>query len=139
MRLKFTIANLLLLTAIVALAAQMCRNHIRFQKLDAELARHKALRVQVHRVRQRELELNAAMEKFKPELQVLRSYQGVGFADQLTENVKGSADSWHGGLELSSPLGTRRAAALVRHAELKLARERELLQQLARDLSQIED
>jgi hypothetical protein len=139
MRLKFTIANLLLLTVIAALAAQMYRNHIRFQKLDAELARHKALRAQAHRVRQRELELNAAMEKSKSELQVSQSYQWAGFADQLTENVKGPADSWPGGLEFSSPLGTRRAAAMVRHAELRLARERELLQQLERDLSQIED
>lgn len=132
MRPKFTLANLLLFTAIVAMGAQMYRLHLRSQELEAELALHKAVRAQTYRVRQRELKLQAAMHQSKPQLQVAAMYQWGGHGDQLLVNSAGARPS---GMELTLPIGIRRTVTHARNAELQLLRERDLLQRLEHDLS----
>jgi outer membrane protein TolC len=95
------------------------------------------------RVRQRELELTASKEFLYPRLDVLAQYRVRGFGDDLAGSGPrfesayqdiGSMDhqEWGFGMELDVPLGYRVASSGVRQAQLLLARERAVKQELER-------
>ncbi len=127
MRPKFTIANLLMLTVIVAMAVLMyqsrvriqqieARHRVRVQHLKAQLALHEAVRAQARRVHERRSQLQAA-------------------GALATE----SATAWKNGVEFTFPVGVRRARAEVVNLQLRLVREEAILADLEKELQQREE
>ncbi len=137
MRLKSTVANLLLLTVIAAMGTQRHRDYVRMQELTAELALQQARRDALHKavrdVKLRKLELQAAVEQLKPEL---LPHQRNDFRGQLLVNTAGSMSGRRGGPDLLCPAGARRMIARIRKEELRVLRAREYLKQLERTMSQ---
>ncbi len=158
---KFTIANLLMLTVIVAMAALMVRNRVRVQQieardrvriqhLEAQLALHDAVRAQARRVRQRELELRATLQQTLPELDIAAQYRWTGLGERLQSTVVRNSSrqrasgastpdattAWQSGMEIIHPIGFRRAKLKVRNSQLQLAREQAVLERLEQELSQ---
>lgn len=123
------------------------------QILAEALARSVELREQKWKVKQRELELIAAKNYLLPRLDAVGRYRWLGLGDDLIQASGGTGDptqigsnayesmlggdyqEWHFGLELGIPLGFRREMAGVRHAQLRLARERVRLQEQELELS----
>ncbi len=104
--------------------------------------RRAELRRQKWQIRRRELELIASKNHLLPRLDMVGRYRFRGFGDDLLgsnevtpigfENsydnlASGDFQEWQLGIELSVPIGYRRAHAATRHAELRLSRERALL------------
>lgn len=99
------------------------------------------LRKQLWKVRQEELLLVAAKNFVLPRLDATALYRLRGFGDDLFGNDGTRFSSaardmanldhqeWQFGLEFNVPIGRRQAYAGVRHAELRLARERKILQE----------
>jgi outer membrane protein TolC len=103
------------------------------------LVRSVDLRKQKWQIKRRELELIAARNLLLPELNAGGVYRWVGLGDELIDPdnrisnaygdmTHGDHQQWSLGLNLSVPLGFRKAMAGVRNAELALARERAVLQ-----------
>ena len=108
--------------------------------LNEALTRRSELRRQKWQIKKREAELVANKNFLLPQLNLTGRYRWRGFGNTLFPNggtgefnnavsdlVSGDYQEWQTGIELSFPVGFRRAYAAVRHAELQLARERELL------------
>ena len=145
MRPRFSMANLLLVTVVVAMMAQMFRNHVRFQglkadhsvrldELEKEITHHRAVLAQVRQVRQRELELRAARLQLKPYVEQAAMHREPGVANQSQVKVAGTHNEWQSGLAMTHSVSHRRAASRVRHADLKLQRAQAVLQGLEQEL-----
>jgi outer membrane protein TolC len=110
------------------------------------LARRVELRRQRWMLKRRELELVAARNYLLPQLDSIGRYRWRGFGDDLVGGPGGRFSSawstllggdfqeWQMGVEMSMPLGFRRAHAAVRHAELALSRERSVLREMERQV-----
>ncbi|MEM6799024.1 MAG: TolC family protein, partial [Planctomycetota bacterium] len=100
------------------------------------------LRRQKWSIRRRELELIASKNHLLPRLDAVGRYRWRGFGRDLIDAngapiprfetayddlLTGDFQEWQLGVELSIPIGYRRAHAAVRNAELRLARERAVL------------
>lgn len=107
------------------------------------------LRQQQARVRRREMELLAAKNFLNPRLDVFGRYRFRGFGDDLISDganggttpasaignlATGDLQGWTAGVELSVPIGYRRAHAAVANAELQVARERAIHQEQQREV-----
>src|SRR5690606_29538467 len=115
------------------------------------LARRVEIRRQKWMVKRRELELIAARNHLLPRLDAVGRYRWLGAGDDLIGNdggplftegtsafenlTTGNYQEWELGLQLAMPLGFRRQMDTVRHAQLLLARERALLQDLELEIS----
>ncbi|MDA1015796.1 MAG: TolC family protein [Planctomycetota bacterium] len=127
--------------------------------LAESLARRPELRRQKWLVKRRELELEAAKNFLKPQLDAVGRWRWRGFGRDLIrqngdqpipsngaippKNLANNAfetlndgkfQEWQVGFELSIPLGYRRAHANVRNAELRLAKERTVLREQEREI-----
>ncbi|MDP6442531.1 MAG: TolC family protein [Pirellulaceae bacterium] len=100
------------------------------------------LRRQKWQVKRRELEMSAAKNHLLPRLDAVGLYRWRGFGDTLIgpRGASGLANAyqlltagdyqeWQMGVELSVPIGYRRASAGLRNAELRLARENAVLRE----------
>lgn len=110
-------------------------------------------RPEIHRqrleVKRRELELIASKNFLLPQFDVVGRYRWRGFGeDYLDPNrdgrgrfdnawmnlTSGDFQEWQMGVELTFPVGFRRAHAAVHHAKLQLARERAVLEEHQRQV-----
>lgn len=104
------------------------------------IQRRAEIRKQRWVVKQEELRLVAAKNFLLPRLDATALYRLRGFGDDLLGDGDGSQfasagdnlasldhQEWEFGLQLNVPIGRRRAHAGVRHAELRLCRERSIL------------
>jgi outer membrane protein TolC len=96
------------------------------------------LRRQKWQIKRREMELIASKNYILPRLDAIGRYRWRGMGDHLIdpsgpdgdfnnayqEMTEGDFQEWLLGLELSIPLGFRKEMAGIRHAQLSLARER---------------
>jgi outer membrane protein TolC len=118
-----------------------------WQEMIAEsLASRVELRRQRWTLKRRELELIASRNYLLPQLDSIGRYRWRGFGDDLVGGPGGRFSSawstllggdfqeWQMGVEMSMPLGFRRAHAAVRHAELQVARERSMLREMERQV-----
>ena len=100
-------------------------------------------------VKKRELELLAARNFVNPRLDAVGRYRFRGFGKDLIANgnqggtspasslgnlVNGETQEWMMGVELTVPIGSRKAHAAVDHAELMLARERMIMKEQQREI-----
>jgi len=100
-------------------------------------------------VKKRELELLAARNFVNPKLDAVGRYRFRGFGDDLIGSgnqngnspassignlATGATQEWMMGVELTIPIGYRKAHAAVDHAELMLARERIILKEQQREI-----
>ncbi len=104
------------------------------QSLDSRVE----LRQQMWRVKRTELELLASRNFMLPRLDAVATFRNNGFGDDLTggsgrfssavkDMASGDHNEWEMGLQLNVPIGFRQAASGVRNSELKLFRERAVL------------
>lgn len=104
------------------------------------LTRRGELRRQKWLIKKREAELEANKNFLLPQLNATGRYRWRGFGQDLlpyggtgefnnaySDLFSGRFQEWQSGIELTFPIGYRKAYAAVRNAELRLARERELL------------
>jgi len=121
--------------------------------LGESLCRRAELRQQRWQVKRREMELIAAKNYLLPRLDAVARYRWLGLGDDLIDSQGGSGNpiefdsnayqsmtggefqEWRLGLELSVPLGFRKELAGVRSAQLSLARERAVLQDMELEIS----
>ncbi len=110
---------------------------------NVDLRRHK------WRIQQREMELIAAKNHLLPRLDAVGRYRWLGMGDDLIDPqgatlpfdnayqtmTEGDYQEWQLGLEMSIPLGFRKELAGVRYAQLNLARDRAVLQDMELELS----
>jgi len=112
------------------------------------LARQAELRKQKWIIKRRELELIAAKNSLLPRLDAGGTYRWMGAGDRLLDSnsvggdlfddgsnafdvlTSGRFQEWELSVQLSMPLGFRRALSGVRHHQLLLARERAVLEDL---------
>lgn len=111
------------------------------------LTRRGELRRQKWLIKKREAELEANKNFLLPQLNLTGRYRWRGFGQTLfpdggtgpfnnavSDLFGGNFQEWQTGVELTFPIGFRRAYAAVRHAELQVARERELLYEQERSV-----
>lgn len=111
------------------------------------LTRREELRRQKWQIKKREVELEANKSFLMPKLDVMGRYRWRGFGNDLfpmgnpgpfnnavEDLVGGQFQEWQTGVELSFPIGFRKAYAAVRHSELQLLRERALLHEQERSV-----
>lgn len=117
--------------------------------LGEALVRDVNLRQEKWRIKQRELELIASKNYLLPQLDSVGRYRWLGLGDDLIDPTRqpspsdnayqsltgGDFQEWQLGLELSVRIGFRKELAGVRYAQLNLARERALLQDMELELS----
>lgn len=124
-----------------------------YQILNEGLTRSSELRQKKWQIKQRELELIAARNQLLPQLDAVGLYRWFGAGDHLIGNdgndppfplpgsqaveqlFHGEYQEWRLGVELNLPVGFRRELAGVRNAQLKLAREVALLEEMELELS----
>lgn len=127
----------------------VCRIEFDWDQVSHESTSRRAeLRRQRWQIRRRELELIASKNHLLPRLDAVGRYRWRGFGDNLfgasnatgglpapitgasayDQLTSGNYQEWQLGVELSMPIGFRRAHTGVRNAELLLARERALLE-----------
>jgi len=117
------------------------------------MVRSVELRRQKFRIKQRELELVAARNFLLPRLDAVGRYRWTGLGDDLIDSngtgfntssptgdlagsnawstlTDGNFQEWQLGFQASMPLGFRRELSAVRNAQLTLARDRAVLQDL---------
>ena len=118
------------------------------------LAEAQTRRVEIRRqesqIKRRELEMTAAKNLLYPELDVFGRYRwrGLGhnllepngtdrplFNDAFQNLFDGNFQEWQFGVEFAMPIGLRQAHAAVRNAELKLHRERVVLEEQRREVT----
>jgi outer membrane protein TolC len=119
------------------------------QVVQEATTRRVELRRQKWQIRRRELELIASKNHLLPQLDAVGRYRWRGFGNDLIDSsggtlprfdnaygdlTTGDFQEWQLGLELSVPIGFRRAHAGVRDAELLLARERAILRDQQREV-----
>jgi len=113
------------------------------------LTRRVELRRQKWLIKRREAELAANKNFLMPQLDAVARYRWRGFGDTLLPNgegvggpfdnayadlASGRFQEWQVGMEMSFPIGFRRAYAAVRQSELQLARERAVLHEQERSV-----
>jgi outer membrane protein TolC len=117
-----------------------------YQVAADALSARAELRQQRWRVKMRELEVKANRNFLLPRLDVVGRYRwrGLGrtlidpnwgkpeFDNAVQTLMSGDFQEWQLGVELTVPIGHRRAFVAVRNAELNLARERTLLKEQQR-------
>ncbi|MEZ6090489.1 MAG: TolC family protein [Pirellulaceae bacterium] len=100
-------------------------------------------------IRRHELEITAAKNFLLPQLDVIGRYRWRGLGHNLLDSgdnlpqfdnayqdlFDGNFQEWQLGLELTKPIGFRRAHAAVRHANLQLHRERAILSEQQRRIT----
>lgn len=116
---------------------------------EEALQRRPELQRQNLAVKKRELELVAAKNYLKPQLDAVGRYRVRGFGDtfagggtatggapdtSLGNLGTGDHQEWAVGVEFSVPLGFRKAHAAVSHAELNLMRERTVQREQQREV-----
>ncbi|RIK79935.1 MAG: hypothetical protein DCC67_09940 [Planctomycetota bacterium] len=117
------------------------------------LARQAELRRQRWTVKRRELELVAAKNQLLPRLDAVGRYRWLGAGDDLIDDERngippfgtgstafesltsGDFQEWEMGLQFAMPLGMRRGMTTVRHHQLLLARERQVLSDMELEVS----
>lgn len=124
---------------------------------DASLCDALTRRVEIRRqewtIKRRELELIASRLNKRPRLDALTQYRWRGLGDHLigarnpintseslTQSItEGNFQEWQAGFDYSFAVGLRQASATVRHAQLNLARDMNVLQEqqlrISHDLS----
>jgi len=120
------------------------------EALAEAVTRRVELRQQRWRVKRREMELIASRNFLLPQLDAVALYRWRGFGDDLIDPdsrgappfdnayqslTDGDLQEWQLGLNFSVPLGFREGHAAVRNAQLKLARERAVLEDQKRKVS----
>jgi hypothetical protein len=113
------------------------------------LVRRVELRRQKWVIKRRELELAAARNYLLPHLDAVGSYRWRGLGDTLIAKrgvpldrfdeaydnlLNGYYQEWQVGMEFSMPFGFRKGHAAVRNAQIKLARERAILDEQEREV-----
>lgn len=125
-----------------------------WQAIHAEaLARREEIRRQKWQIKRRELELIAARNQLLPRLDLVGRYRWLGAGDDLIDPDRtgispfdpgsnafeslttGDFQEWEFGVQLNMPIGFRRGMAAVRHHQLLLAREREVLKEMELEVS----
>ncbi len=120
---------------------------------DESVAQALAQRPEIRRstlaVRKCQMQLAAAGNFLNPQLDAVARYRMRGFGDHLIASgnqhgvnsassigslATGDQQEWTMGVELSVPLGFRRAHSAVRHAELNLARQQTILKEQQREI-----
>jgi hypothetical protein len=122
------------------------------------LARQVNLRRQKWQIKKVEMELIAARNFLLPRLDGVARYRWLGLGDRLIDPngqgidgnsttingtdaystlTDGNYQEWDLGLQLNMPLGFRRELAGVRHSQLRLARERAVLQDQELEVSHL--
>jgi outer membrane protein TolC len=114
------------------------------------LVRNVSLRAQRWTVKQRELALVAAKNGLLPRLDAVARYRWLGLGDDLiggnedyalqyaaNEMFSGRYQEWALGLQFQMPLGFRAEMANVRYAQLRVARERAVLQEAELEMSHL--
>ncbi|NOZ39166.1 MAG: TolC family protein [Planctomycetes bacterium] len=113
------------------------------QVTSETLVRRAELRRQRFQTRRRELEWIASKNHLLPRLDAIGRYRWRGFGDDLLdtnsnnppfdnayENLTGgNFQEWQLGVELTVPIGFRRAHSAARHAQMQLARARAILRE----------
>ena len=110
------------------------------------LTRSVELRKQKWVIKQRQLELTAAGNYVRPRLDSVALYRWLGMGQDLIDSSNatpnaygdmtgGDFQEWQLGMELEIPIGYRRELAGVRYAQLNLARERAVYQDMELELS----
>lgn len=122
------------------------------QLINEAVSRREELRRQRRVVQRHEFELAATRNLLKPQLDLVGLYRWRGFGHDLIELgddgpfgnavddlTSGDFQEWQLGMELSVPIGFRRAHNALRHYEIQIAHDRALLkeqeQQIIHDLS----
>ena len=110
------------------------------ESLFNAMTRRVELRRQNWNIKQRELQLIAARNQLRAQLDFIGQYRWRGFGDNLIGQkhrplgsaaatlFDGDLQGWQLGLAYSRPIGNRLAHTAVRNAELALSRERAVLQ-----------
>jgi len=113
------------------------------------LSRRAELRQQQWRIKKAELQLAATKNFLLPRLDAVGRYRWRGLGHDLLDPNNDSADrfdnaygnltsgdfqEWQLGVECTAPLGFRQGHVAVRNAELKLARERSVLEEQKRQI-----
>lgn len=106
------------------------------------LARRTELRRQQLNVDRRALELTASRNFAKPRLDAVGTYRYRALGDSIYDphvpigsaNVGTGTWEWRMGLSLAYPVGLRQAHSAIRNAQLRLARERDLLKEIERQV-----
>lgn len=113
---------------------------------STSLSRRTELVQQRLRIKRRSMELTASRNFIKPNLDVVGRYRRRGFGDQLynpdftipvgmdLQSVDAGTNEWQIGAEFNMPIGFRQGHADVRNAQLALARERAVLEELERQI-----
>lgn len=114
---------------------------------EETLVRRPELRRQRWQIKRRELELIASKNFLLPNLDLVGRYRWRGFGEKLIDSsgngterfdnaytnlTDGDFQEWQLGVEFSVPIGYRQGHAAVQHAELRLARDRAVLQEQER-------
>ncbi|MEM6689651.1 MAG: TolC family protein [Planctomycetota bacterium] len=117
-----------------------------YDSLMARAVIHRAeIRRQDHRLRDQELRLLAAKNFMLPRLDAIGRYRGRGFGDDLTGGGSRFASAYKDlfsldhqefefGMEFAVAAGRRQAKAAVRNAMLQLRREREVTDQVRKEV-----
>lgn len=114
------------------------------QLISSALANRTELLQQRLRVKKRNMELTANRNFLLPQLDLVGRYRRRGFGDHLYDpaapittggpSTDTGTNEWQVGVELNLPIGYRRGYAAVRNAELALARERAIQNELERQI-----
>ncbi|MEX1041791.1 MAG: TolC family protein [Pirellulaceae bacterium] len=131
---------------------------VRFEWFDIHeeaLMRAPELRRQKWRIKQRETELITARNQLLPQLDVVGLYRFMGLGDDLIttprdgrnfnqpgsyawdELTEGRYQEWSMGLQFSTPIGFRRELAGMRNAQLRIAREKAVLEDMELEISHL--
>lgn len=125
-------------------AEKLTRIDVVFDRQESgEMAQERRIEVrrQKSQVRRRELELIAARNFVRPQLDLVGRYGLSGYGDELlagarqarpnrfTDFFGDGLDDWHMGFEFSMPIGNRIGHVAVHHAKLSLARQQSLMKE----------
>jgi len=110
------------------------------------LVRSMHLRRQKWQIKRSEMELIAAKNHLLPRLDAVGRYRWLGLGDRLIDSnnsvsnafgsmTDGEFQEWQLGFDLTIPLGFRTELAAVRNAQLQVARQRAILQELEFEVS----
>jgi hypothetical protein len=114
--------------------------------VSSALSRRTELLQQRLRIKRRRMELTASRNFLLPQLDVVGRYRRRGLGDHIYDpkvpfnidnNGRGpnsGTDEWQVGVELNLPIGYRQAHSAVRNAELAIARETAIHDQLERQI-----
>ncbi|MFI4873727.1 MAG: TolC family protein, partial [Blastopirellula sp. JB062] len=126
-----------------------------FQIHEEAIALSAELRRQRWRLKQREIEMIAARNQLLPQLDVVGLYRFLGVGDNLISGNNTAADfpapgstawqeltggkyqEWTIGAQYSMPIGFRQELAGVRNAQLRIAREKAVLEDMELEVSHL--